>query len=106
MLNGEQLTDYLGGEDVAGGKLKEAGTTHWADPNAGANNESGFTALPGGGRNDYGSFYGIRSNGLWWSSTEHDTNRAGTRYLNYDYSDVGRYDDGKSMGFSVRCLRD
>lgn len=101
-----QLTDYLGGEDVAGGKLKEAGTTHWADPNAGANNESGFTALPGGLRYSNGGFYNIGGDGSWWSSTEGNTSNAWYRDLGYSNSDVNRDYDGKSVGFSVRCLRD
>lgn len=52
------LMDYLGGEILAGGKLKETGTSHWASPNTGATNESGFTARPGGIRGfDYGRFH-------------------------------------------------
>jgi len=50
------LTDYLGGTSVAGGKLKETGTTHWTTPNTGATNETGFTALPGGYRSNNGAF--------------------------------------------------
>ena len=84
----KQLEMYLGMSEtdvnstgwrgtVEGGKLKEAGTTHWADPNAGANNESGFTALPGGYRSDNGYFYYISYYGSWWSSTEGSTNMHG-----------------------------
>ena len=97
---------------VEGGKLKEAGTTHWADPkhwadpNAGANNESGFTALPGGYRNDNGSFYVVKGNGYWWSSTEGNTNSAWYRDLNGINGYVNRGYDYESVGFSVRCLRD
>src|SRR5574344_2757322 len=62
-----ELTDYLGGTSVAGGKLKETGTTHWASPNYKATNETGFTALPGGGR--YEIFDRIGSNVYWWRAT-------------------------------------
>lgn len=113
----KQLEMYLGMSEtdvnstgwrgtVEGGKLKEAGTTHWADPNAGANNESGFTALPGGYRNSYGGFDNISYDGRWWSSTEGGTSNAWYRYVNYDNSNVYRGSNYKSMGFSVRCLRD
>ncbi len=62
------LTTYLGGESVAGGKMKETGLAHWQSPNAGATNSSGFSALPGGSYGG-GSFYRLGSNGYWWSST-------------------------------------
>ena len=64
------LTTYLGGLSVAGGQLKETGTSHWQSPNAGATNTSGFTALPGGSRTNDGTFYSIGGYGYWWSSTE------------------------------------
>lgn len=113
----KQLEMYLGMSEtdvnstgwrgtVEGGKLKEAGTTHWADPNAGANNESGFTALPGGYRYVDGYFGGVRDYGDWWSSAEYDTSNAWYRGLGYDDSNVYRGNTVKSMGFSVRCLRD
>jgi len=77
-----QLTDYLGGWEVAGGKLKEVGTEHWNDPNAGATNESGFTALPGGSRY-FGSFEKIGNYGLWWSTTEYNDTHAWFRHIIY-----------------------
>src|SRR5690554_1849796 len=101
-----ELTDYLGGTSVAGGKLKETGTTHWASPNTGATNETGFTALPGGGRVYTGTFFDVGYFGFWWSATEDDTNNAWYRYMYYNISNVGRYGDIRELGFSVRCLRD
>ena len=103
-----QLTDYLGGTEVAGGKLKETGTTHWKSPNAAATNETDFTALPGGGRNDYyGSFSGVGRGGYWWSASQGGTNYARDRTMSYDSSYVYRsYGNNKEVGFSVRCVRD
>ena len=101
-----ELTDYLGGESVAGGKLKETGTTHWASPNTGATNETGFTALPGGFRYNSGAFDNIGSNGYWWSATEGNATNAWNRDMFYLGSDVGSYSSNKGVGFSVRCLRD
>ena len=101
------LTDYLGGESVAGGKIKEIGTTHWISPNTGATNSSSFSALPGGYR--YGSTGTFRTagyRGLWWSATEYNGYYAYCRGLRYNYSDVSRSYDPKSGGFSVRCVRD
>ena len=66
------LVTYLGGEGVAGRKVKESGTTHWLSPNKGATNETGLTLLPCGSRNSHGR-YGITygRNGFWWTSTEY-----------------------------------
>ena len=64
-----QLTDFLGGESVAGGKMKEAGYDHWYSPNSGATNSSGWTGLPGGVRYS-GVFYNVGDYGLWWSASE------------------------------------
>jgi uncharacterized protein (TIGR02145 family) len=100
------LTDYLGGESVAGGKLKEAGTTHWISPNTGATNETGFTAHPGGLRGNDGTFHSIGGGGLWWSSTESSATLAYYRGVYYNKSIVVIYDGYKEYGFSVRCLRD
>jgi uncharacterized protein (TIGR02145 family) len=102
------LTTYLGGESVAGGKLKETGTAHWHSPNTGATNESGFTALPGGIRYNTGTFNLIGDWGGWWSSTEYDAYNAWDRSLYLSYGNVLRYSSGhnKNIGVSVRCLRD
>jgi len=100
------LTTYLGGEDVAGGKMKEAGTAHWSSPNTGATNSSGFTALPGGARDYDGSFNGITYNAYFWSSTEYSTTHAWYRYLYYYDVAVFRNYYGKVSGFSSRCCQD
>jgi uncharacterized protein (TIGR02145 family) len=101
-----QLTYYLGGKDVAGGKLKEAGYDHWQSPNTGATNETGFTALPGGYRNEFGYFDNIGYFGLWWSATENGARYAWYRRMNYSGSNVNRDDRSKDVGISVRCVRD
>ena len=100
------LTDYLGGENVAGGKLKEVGTTSWNSPNTDATNTSLFSALPGGSRSSNGYYSNIGNSGYWWSSTEYYTFDAWYRYLysfdGYAYSGSSN----KKLGLSVRCLRD
>jgi uncharacterized protein (TIGR02145 family) len=101
-----ELTDYLGGEAVAGGKLKEAGTTHWASPNYGATNESGFTALPGGYRYYDGMFKLIGLRGQWWSATGYNSGSAWGRNMDYFFSYALRKDYIKHNGFSVRCVKD
>ena len=100
------LTDYLGGTTVAGGKMKEVGTTSWNSPNTDATNTSLFTGLPSGMRNFNGSYYDIGSNGSWWSSTEGITGVALSRLLSISngYANVNGY--YKRNGLSVRCLRD
>ncbi len=100
------LTNYLGGASVAGGKLKETGTAHWASPNTGATNESGFAALPGGYRNLFGTFSYVGSYGYWWSAPENDAPPFWGRGMDYDGSDVGRSSYGTQLGLSVRCVRD
>jgi len=101
------LTTFLGGESVAGGKLKEAGTAHWNSPNTGATNSSGFAARPGDYRYSNGTFGSIGHNGWWWSSPASDASNAWHRYLDYSYAAVGRGSNySKQGGFSVRCVRD
>lgn len=101
------LATYLGGEIIAGGKLKETGTTHWIAPNTGATNEFGFTALPSGYHHVEGPFQNISDHGYWWNSTEYSTTNAYNQNMYYNQSDLYRnFNYNKGYGFSVRCLRD
>ena len=97
------LTTFLGGETVAGGKMKA--TTLWNSPNTNATNSSGFTAIPGSFRID-GPFEIIGNTCRWWSSSEFLTTKAWSRGLSYNNDDAIRYDTLRGYGFSVRCLRD
>lgn len=100
------LTDFLGGENIAGGKLKEIGSTYWVEPNAGATNESGFTAYPGGFRYSDGKFFDFGFSSYWWASGEFSSARAYFRFLYYSDANIYRFDNVKKNGFSVRCLKD
>jgi len=100
------LSTLLGGESVAGGKMKTTGITRWITPNTGATNESGFAGLPGGYRYYDGTFLNVGNNGVWWSSTESNTTLAWARVLYYDAGNIFRSNTIKKGGFSVRCLRD
>jgi len=102
----DELIIYLGGDGVAGGKLKEADTLHWSSPNTGATNETGFTALPAGYRYYIGAFGGIDNYGYWWCATEANVNTTWCRRMSYDASEVFRSNNSKESGFSVRCVRD
>jgi uncharacterized protein (TIGR02145 family) len=100
------LTTFLGGQNVAGGKMKSTGTQYWQSPNAAADNSSGFSGLPGGTRNFDGTFGIIGLIGYWWSSTENPTPTAWSRTLVYNFGLVSMNFYEKTNGFSVRCLRD
>lgn len=99
------LTDYLGGENAAGGKLKETGTVRWDIPNIGATNESGFTALPCGFRKSDGTFSSFGGGGYWWSSTEFDALNSWARYIFWSDSFIYRGHFYKREGYSVRCVK-
>jgi uncharacterized protein (TIGR02145 family) len=101
------LTDYLGGENVAGGKLKDKGTVHWDTPNEGATDTVGFTALPGGRRTLTGTFDdSARKIGAWWSSTPDNSIESWYRLLDYNFAIVFEPYVDTRFGFSVRCLKD
>ena len=90
----------------AGGKLKSQGTAYWNSPNTGATNESGFSALPGGWRDNDGSFKYVRRDAFFWSATENVLSNAWSRSLYNNFGNVVRSFINKSVGASVRCLRD
>jgi uncharacterized protein (TIGR02145 family) len=104
------LSDYLGGEELAGGKMKTTGMNYWNPPNTGATNDSGFSALPGGYRSDVCVFYNIKNIAFFWSVSEKDKNKAWSRSLYSTINNVLRNyyitNNNKSVGASVRCLRD
>ena len=102
------LTTFIGGDSIAGGKLKETGTAHWTSPNVGATNEFIFTALPGGYREHNGEFGGIGNYSYFWSPA---TNYRGAyipcyRGIFHKYVYVYRFEVFWESGFSVRCVRD
>ncbi|HPG38813.1 MAG TPA: chitobiase/beta-hexosaminidase C-terminal domain-containing protein [bacterium] len=104
----QALINYLGGDAVAGGKMKEVGTTHWLSPNKGATNESGFTARPGGwrGASRPSGFCWIGGNASFWSTTEDSNGLAWFRVLGYDFFNVYRYSYSIYDGYSIRLVRD
>ena len=98
-----QTTDYLGGEDAAGTKMKDS--TGWVGKGNGTN-ESGFSALPGGSRNLYGEFaYGEQA-AYWWTATESDDELAWYRVIDQSPYYVYRTNYSKANGMSVRCVKD
>jgi len=100
------LTDFLDGEGVAGGKLKEMGYSHWEVPNEGATNQYGFTALPGGLRLDIGSFNYLGYYGFWWSASEYDTGNSWNRKMSFSNKISERIHATKRIASSVRCVKD
>lgn len=101
------LIDFLGGNEKAGGTLKEIGLVHWNSPNEGATNAMGFSALPSGSRyGSDGTFSNFGHYGYWWSSTENDTTNAWYRYMYYRSSNFDSDDNNRTYGYSVRCVMD
>jgi len=102
-------TTYLGGDNAAGGKMKEVGTLNWQSPNNFATNESGFSGLPGSARAGNGRFPLVSTNGqygYWWSTTEYDFQLGRLRSLANNSGLLGMGSVSKKNGHSVRCLRD
>ena len=101
-----QLIDYMGNSGLAADKLKEKGSTHWNVQNTNANNQSGFTALPGGSRETGGTFINSTNKGNWWTTSEvYDTN-ARNISMSALSSNVSKAIISKGIGNSVRCVKD
>ena len=99
-----QMTTYLGGDSLAGGKLKD--TILWDTPNIGATNSSGFSVYPSGNLSILGYFEDIGKYGVFWTASESNNNVAWFRFLIYNSPSTYRYVNNKNFGFSVRCIRD
>jgi len=102
------LIDYLGGEDIAGSKLKEVGSEHWYCDKANGTNEVGFCALPGGFRDgNWDIFTNIRGGANFWSSLDEDSgDNAWTFRLGCTSLDIKRTTCAKTYGLSIRCVKD
>lgn len=99
-----ELSNYLGGSQVAGGKLKEEGTDHWLSPNTYASNLSGFDALGAGIRLYSGSYslQGSRTDFIVRdASSRNITLGASTGSLTSQLHDQFTY-----WGRSIRCVKD
>jgi uncharacterized protein (TIGR02145 family) len=101
------LESTLGGYLIAGSKLKESGNDHWLSPyNVDATNESCFTALPGGYRSLSGTFSLIQNETYCWSSSESEAGKSWVRTLSSGSFSIGRSSVSKSLGISVRLIKD
>lgn len=97
------LTDYLGGEEEAGAKMKSKNGWH---ENGNGTNNSGLLGVPAGLRIYDGTFFDIGKSSAWWSSKEFYMGSAWNRGLSYAKSSVYRGGDSMQDGYSVRCLKD
>jgi uncharacterized protein (TIGR02145 family) len=98
------LSNYLGGDEVSGGKLKQTGTTSWKSPNTGATNSSGFTAIASGRSNDKAMEY-IGTSAFFWTSVDDDDLTSWCAELSSSTGELTLYPIEKTDGYSVRCLK-
>jgi hypothetical protein len=104
----QELENYLSGTSVAGGKMKTTGTTYWSSPNTGANNSSGFSALPAGewDPNNIPNFRLLNDYAVFWTATSVSSLKARERYLAYNNSESTTFDWYKTLKYSIRCVKD
>jgi uncharacterized protein (TIGR02145 family) len=103
------LAEALGGNFAASGKMREAGFSHWLQPNINANNSSLFSALPAGLRDSTAAYTGLGKVAAFWTSTQYNKSRAWYRSLRHDEDRLfrcnGDHFGSKNFGMSVRCIR-
>jgi uncharacterized protein (TIGR02145 family) len=102
----KRLETTLGGTGAAGGKMKQAGTRYWTEPNTRADNSSGFNGLAGGARNTDGTFEAAGEKGHWWTSTEFSATSAWHRSLYNNTAFIDNIYGYKTDGYSIRCIKD
>ena len=104
------IINYLGGESVAGGKLKETGTLHWTIPNTDATNKTCFSALPGGSRTkDTGTYTNFGTMGNYHTSTEENNSgfpNIWSAGIFYDKANANTWFAKKAYGSSIRLIKD
>ncbi len=100
------LRDSLGGQSLAGGKMKQTGLANWNNPNTGATNESGFSGISGGFRAPAGSYSNLGFGGHWWSSSASSETFAIAMRIDHNDTDAHIQNTQKGFGLSVRCVKD
>lgn len=100
------LRDFLGGESVAGGKMKEAGTEHWTTPNTGATDASGFKALPSGGLFDTTFDLTGQFTAFWSATVNPDAKVAANWILHHNAANLGWDVSKRRFAYPVRCIKD
>jgi uncharacterized protein (TIGR02145 family) len=101
------LESYLGGSEIAGGKLKDYYKSYWKDPNPCIVNNYGFYAFPGGERLNFsGRFVQINESGFWWTQNQKDDFYAYSRAMSFEDKSLRTFEINKKVGCSVRCIKD
>jgi uncharacterized protein (TIGR02145 family) len=102
----EVLVNYLGGSNEAGGKLKEATFNNFKEPNSGATNSSGFTAIPGGFRRRNGEFSVLYYSCGFWTKSQLNSNESWYYFLKYNSNAIENNVYTKKRGYSIRCIKE
>ena len=101
------LESFLGGYEIAGGKLKDYYTPYWKEPNPCIANNYGFSALPGGNRLFFsGKFFEKGERGYWWISISKNEFYAYSKSMSYNSTSLDKFENRKKIGCSVRCIKD